>query len=124
MNLDQIISMKSDYSKTMWKTYDPSIIESHWNEWWEHNKFYHCTAEEANSVPPEKRFVMNFPPPNITAVLHVGHALTVALEDLMCRHKRMQGYKTMFLPGSDHAGIATQSVVEKKLATQGITKQQ
>jgi valyl-tRNA synthetase len=119
---DEAIKFKQDYSKSMWGTYDPTKVESHWNQWWEDNKFYHMSAEEALSVPPEQRFTMNLPPPNITGVLHVGHALTVSLEDLMCRHKRMQGYKTMFLPGADHAGIATQMVVEKKLAAEGKSK--
>lgn len=59
---------------------------------------------------------MIFPPPNVTGKLHMGHALTIAIEDCIIRWKRMQGFKTVFIPGTDHAGIATQSVVEKKLA--------
>ena len=120
MTLEEAIAYKSDYSKSMYEKYDSAKVESHWMDWWEKKKFFHLDAKEALSVPPEKRFLMNFPPPNITGVLHVGHALTSAVEDCMCRHRRMQGYKTMFLPGSDHAGIATQNVVERQLAADGL----
>ena len=62
-----------------------------------------------------KKYVICFPPPNITGYLHIGHALTISIEDSLVRNKRMNGYETLFLPGTDHAGIATQTVVEKKL---------
>ena len=62
------------------------------------------------------------PPPNVTGILHMGHALMITLEDIMIRYQRMRGKKTLWLPGTDHAAIATQSVVEKKLAKEGIKK--
>lgn len=120
MSLLEAIKYKSDYTKSMLPTYAPAKVESHWNEWWEQKNYFHCDAKDASTVPHEKRFLMNLPPPNVTGVLHVGHALTTAVEDSMCRRKRMQGFKTMYLPGSDHAGIATQSVVEKQLAQKNL----
>ncbi len=64
------------------------------------------------------------PPPNVTGVLHIGHALTFTLQDIMTRYKRMDGYKVLYQPGLDHAGIATQNVVEKQLLAQGIKKEE
>ncbi|MCR6583992.1 valine--tRNA ligase [Campylobacter insulaenigrae] len=71
----------------------------------------------------DKYFCIMMPPPNVTGVLHIGHALTCTLQDITTRYKRMDGYKTLYQPGLDHAGIATQNVVEKQLLTQGITKE-
>ena len=72
--------------------------------------------------PAKKPFVVIMPPPNVTGELHIGHALTTALEDLMVRWHRMRGEPTLFLPGSDHAGIATQVVVERMLASDGVSR--
>lgn len=66
-------------------------------------------------VKPEDRFVMMLPPPNVTGVLHVGHGLMLTVEDIIARYQRMKGKKTLWLPGTDHAGIATQVKVEQKL---------
>ena len=74
-------------------------------------KFFHADNTTTNT----KKFVIPLPPPNVTGRLHIGHALTIALEDSLVRWKRMSGYETLFLPGTDHAGIATQSVVEKMI---------
>ncbi|EDP6902458.1 valine--tRNA ligase [Campylobacter upsaliensis] len=71
-----------------------------------------------------KNFCIMMPPPNVTGVLHIGHALTFTLQDIITRYKRMDGYKTLYQPGLDHAGIATQNVVEKQLLAQGITKEE
>ncbi|TNH33295.1 valine--tRNA ligase [Campylobacter helveticus] len=71
-----------------------------------------------------KNFCIMMPPPNVTGVLHIGHALTFTLQDIITRYKRMEGYKTLYQPGLDHAGIATQNVVEKQLLAQGITKEE
>jgi valyl-tRNA synthetase len=73
--------------------------------------YFHADASSTN---PNK-FVICLPPPNVTGYLHIGHALTVAVEDSLSRRKRMLGFETLYIPGTDHAGIATQSVVEKKL---------
>ncbi len=75
------------------------------------SKFFHANNQTTN---PNK-FTICFPPPNVTGYLHIGHALTIAIEDSIVRNKRMSGYETLFIPGTDHAGIATQTVVEKKL---------
>lgn len=75
------------------------------------SKYFHANNQTNN---PNK-FVICLPPPNVTGYLHIGHALTVSIEDSIVRNRRMQGYETLFIPGTDHAGIATQSVAEKKL---------
>lgn len=75
------------------------------------SKFFHADNQSTNP----KKFTICLPPPNVTGYLHIGHALTVAIEDALVRNKRMNGYETLFLPGTDHAGIATQTVAEKKL---------
>lgn len=72
----------------------------------------------------DKNFCIMMPPPNVTGVLHIGHALTFTLQDIMTRYKRMDGYKVLYQPGLDHAGIATQNVVEKQLLAQGIKKEE
>lgn len=83
------------------------------------SKFYHANNKTTNP----KRFTICLPPPNVTGYLHIGHALTVAIEDSIVRNKRMQGYETLFIPGTDHAGIATQTVAEKKLFKEkGLTR--
>ena len=91
--------------------YDPASVESRvYGRWMEGGYF---TPEVDRSRSP---FVVIMPPPNVTGELHMGHALTAALEDLMVRWHRMGGEPTLFLPGTDHAGIATQVVVERMLA--------
>ena len=74
---------------------------------WVDSKFFHAD----NKTDNPKKFSITLPPPNVTGYLHIGHALTVAVEDSLIRRKRMQGYETLFQPGTDHAGIATQTVV-------------
>ncbi len=97
--------------------YDPASVESHvYGRWMEGGYF---TPEVDRSRSP---FVVIMPPPNVTGELHMGHALTAALEDLMVRWHRMKGEPTLFLPGTDHAGIATQVVVERMLAADGISR--
>lgn len=76
------------------------------------------------SISNGKHFCIMMPPPNVTGVLHIGHALTFSLQDIIVRYKRMQGFITLYQPGLDHAGIATQNIVEKQLLSQGITKEQ
>ncbi|KAM0679721.1 hypothetical protein GINT2_002131 [Glugoides intestinalis] len=88
--------------------YDPSEVEKHWTEYWKVNKTF-LPAEN------EKKFVMCVPPPNITGSLHIGHAMMIAIEDCIVRYKRINGYEVLYLPGLDHAGIATQNVVMKSL---------
>jgi valyl-tRNA synthetase len=91
--------------------YNPSEIEQKWYEFWLKEKLFTPTNEK----PHKENFCLILPPPNVTGVLHMGHALTCTLEDIIIRRKRMQGYNTLWLPGTDHAGIATQMVVERNL---------
>jgi valyl-tRNA synthetase len=101
----------------MQPTYDPKAIESRWYQRW----------EEAEAFRPEARpdgepFTIAIPPPNVTGVLHMGHALDGSLQDAIIRRKRMQGYAALWIPGMDHAGIATQNVVERDLKNEGMTR--
>lgn len=103
-------------SNPMADAYFPSVVESAWQEWWEAKGFYSCDPKDAlGKKSDEDKFVMVIPPPNVTGSLHLGHALTAAVEDTLTRWHRMQGHATLYVPGTDHAGIATQSVVEKML---------
>jgi valyl-tRNA synthetase len=106
---------KKDMSKPMLDSYDPTYVESAWDAWWTAKKFFEVDVEKAKTVQKQKRFIMLIPPPNVTGSLHVGHTLMGAIEDSITRWKRMKGYVALWVPGTDHAGIATQSVVEKKL---------
>ena len=101
------------------KTYDPSASERRIYEWWEKSGFFKPEIAPADARP----FVISIPPPNITGELHLGHAMFVSLEDLMIRYKRMRGYAALWIPGYDHAGIATQLQVEKMLAKEGTKRQ-
>lgn len=102
----------------MEKRYDPKFIEETWEKFWEKE---HCFSPR----PGKKRetFSMVMPPPNITGVLHMGHAFNITLQDIFVRFKRMQGYETLWIPGIDHAGIATQNVVEKELKKEGLSRE-
>ncbi|WP_022835393.1 valine--tRNA ligase [Salisaeta longa] len=93
--------------------YNPSAIEEKWYQYWEANDFFH--ADEASERPPH---TVMMPPPNVTGRLHIGHALQDAIQDAITRIRRMQGYEALWMPGIDHAGIATQNVVERKLETE------
>ena len=99
------------------KAYEPHEVEARWYQYWVDSGFFH--AEDAGAKPP---FSIVIPPPNVTGILHMGHALNNTLQDIIVRFKRMQGYNTLWMPGMDHAGIATQNVVEKELAREGLTR--
>ena len=101
------------------KTYDPSASERRIYDWWEQSGFFKPEIAPADAKP----FVISIPPPNITGELHLGHAMFVSLEDLMIRYKRMRGYAALWVPGYDHAGIATQLQVEKMLVKEGTRRQ-
>ena len=102
----------------MSRTYNPGDVEAAWQDWWEKSGWYGCDEKQALKRPADEKFVMVIPPPNVTGSLHLGHALTAAIEDCLTRWHRMRGDATLYVPGTDHAGIATQSVVEKMLAKQ------
>src|SRR5271170_2359076 len=95
--------------------YDPKRIEEGRYEWWEKQGFFKPQFAPDGKVKPAGKFVIPIPPPNVTGSLHMGHALTNALQDTMIRHARMCGKTTAWIPGCDYAGISTQSVVEKML---------
>ncbi|WP_276210367.1 valine--tRNA ligase [Heyndrickxia coagulans] len=94
--------------------YDPQAVEKGRYEWWVNGKFF-----EAKGDPEKKPYTIVIPPPNVTGKLHLGHAWDTALQDILTRMKRMQGYDVLWLPGMDHAGIATQAKVEAKLREEG-----
>lgn len=97
--------------------YNPREVENKWYRHWEEKKYFHVEAEK------EKRpFCIVMPPPNVTGQLHMGHALDNTLQDILTRWRRMQGYNTLWVPGTDHAGIATQAKVEEQLAKEGISR--
>ena len=97
--------------------YDPKQVEEKWYQHWMEQKYFH--ADETSDKEP---FVMVIPPPNVTGILHIGHALNNSLQDILVRRKRMQGKTACWIPGTDHAGIATQNVVEKQLKKEGKTR--
>ena len=102
----------------MAKSYDPKNVETAWYEWWEKEGFF---KPQLGSAKP--KFVIVIPPPNVTGALHIGHALTNSIQDTIVRWRRMSGYEALWVPGTDHAGIATQTVVEKKLQREeGVTR--
>ncbi|MCF6177996.1 MAG: valine--tRNA ligase, partial [Geopsychrobacter sp.] len=95
------------------KGYEPQQVEKKWYQNWESNGYFH--ANENSTAAP---YSIVIPPPNVTGVLHMGHALNNTLQDILCRWKRMTGHEVLWMPGTDHAGIATQNVVEKQLAAE------
>ena len=102
---------------TLAKTYDPKSIEANWYETWLDSGHFAC-APDSKATP----YTIMMPPPNVTGSLHMGHALTFTLQDLLIRYHRMAGRDTLWQPGTDHAGIATQMVVERQLAAQNIAR--
>jgi valyl-tRNA synthetase len=99
------------------KAYDFAAVERKWYEYWQaHGTF------AASMLAGRPAFSIVIPPPNVTGVLHVGHALNNTLQDVLVRYRRMQGYNTLWVPGTDHAGIATQNVVERHLAEEGTSR--
>jgi valyl-tRNA synthetase len=96
------------------KTYDPQAVEGKWYRFWEEQGYFKPRTSKTG-----KTFVISMPPPNVTGALHVGHAITATIEDIMIRYHRMVGDDTLWVPGSDHAGIATQTVVERELTREG-----
>ena len=111
------MTTKAPLPAEMAKTYDPGSIEQALYAWWEAEGYFRPRVD-----PKQTPFVISMPPPNVTGALHLGHAIVAGLEDAMIRYRRMTGRPTLWVPGSDHAGIATQNVVERELAKEGITR--
>ena len=101
-------------TKELAKGYEPHDVEKRWYAEWEGKGYFHAAA-----TSDRKPYSIVIPPPNVTGALHMGHALNNTLQDILCRWKRMQGYNVLWMPGTDHAGIATQNVVERQLAAEG-----
>ncbi len=101
------------------KVYSPKEVEERWGKYWEDSRLYH--GDETSTKDP---FSIVIPPPNITGTLHIGHAFNSTLQDILTRWKRMQGFAALWQPGTDHAGIATQNVVERQLHSEGTTRQE
>src|SRR5918912_3975071 len=99
--------------------YSPHGVEERWQRIWEAERLYHADPER-----PGETYVIAVPPPNVTGALHMGHALNGAIQDALVRWHRMRGFNTLWQPGYDHAGIATQAVVEKELRRQGTSRQE
>ncbi len=108
------------------KTYDFKSTEDHIYDWWEREGFFQPSNDPRgpNFDPQVKPFVISIPPPNVTGELHLGHAMFVSMEDLMIRYHRMKGIPTLWVPGTDHAGIATQLQIEKALSEEGKTREE
>ena len=100
------------------KTYDPKAVEGRWYKTWTDQGYFHASV-----TAPGQPYSIVIPPPNVTGSLHVGHALNHSLQDILIRWRRMQGRNTLWLPGTDHAGIATQNVVEKQLLAEGVSRE-
>ena len=99
------------------KVYDPKAFEKKWYGYWEENKLFHAVVEDE-----KEPYSIVIPPPNVTGHLHMGHALDNTLQDILIRWRRMQGYNTLWMPGCDHAGIATQAKVEASLREEGTNR--
>ncbi len=99
------------------KTYDAKSVEEKWYAWWMERGYFHNDASKGGTP-----YCVVIPPPNVTGILHMGHALNNTIQDVLVRWRRMQGYNTVWVPGTDHAGIATQNVVERDLLKEGKTR--
>ncbi|KAG2185627.1 hypothetical protein INT44_002420 [Umbelopsis vinacea] len=102
-------------SRPFGQAYEPKLVETGWYEWWESQGFFGSNPQGRALIQTKPTFNMITPPPNVTGSLHIGHALTFSLEDAVVRWRRMCGYDVSWIPGTDHAGIGTQSVVERQL---------
>lgn len=116
-NIGKENSMKNQQYKqnSLPSVYNPKTAESRWYQYWLDNNLFQVKSNEKR----ERNYSIVMPPPNITGSLHIGHALNNTLQDIVIRWKRMQGYNVLWLPGTDHAGIATQNVVERVIAEEG-----
>ena len=105
-------------SRQLEKVYEPEAVEARWGQHWIDQGYF-----AGNPNAPGDSYTIVIPPPNVTGSLHIGHALNNTLQDILIRWRRMQGRKTLWLPGTDHAGIATQNVVERQLHQEGTSRE-
>lgn len=106
-----------DQYENLPKVYDPQSVESTWYKYWLEKGYFHAEVD-----PSKECYCITIPPPNVTGSLHIGHALCYTIQDALGRWKRMQGFNTLIVPGTDHAGIATQNKVEQQIAKEGLTR--
>ena len=106
-------------AKQLEKVYDPKQVEDRTYAFWLEKNYFHADAE--SEKPP---YTIVIPPPNITGQLHMGHALDNTLQDVLIRWRRMQGYEALWLPGTDHASIATEAKIVEAMRAEGVTKEQ
>jgi valyl-tRNA synthetase len=99
------------------KAFEPAAAEKRLYEYWLKNKYFHAQYKSEAEA-----FSIVIPPPNVTGMMHMGHSLNNTLQDIIIRFKRMQGFNTLWMPGTDHAGIATQNVVEQQLLKEGTSR--
>ena len=104
--------------KEIERNYNPAEIEDRLYSKWQEKKYFHAEVDRS-----KKPFTIVMPPPNITGQLHMGHALDNTMQDILTRFKRMQGYEALWLPGTDHASIATEAKIVEKMREEGITKE-
>ena len=105
------------------KAYDPSIIERRWAEYWVSEKLFEVPSPAGTTAgSPTENFTLLLPPPNVTGRLHMGHMLNQSEMDILTRWHRMSGQTSLWVPGTDHAGIATQMMVERQLASEGTSR--
>src|SRR5215471_19421317 len=114
-----MIEQENHMLSTLPKTYEPQAVEGKWYRFWEEGGYFKPRADASGPT-----FVISMPPPNVTGALHLGHAITATIEDVMIRYHRMLGDPTLWVPGEDHAGIATQTVVERQVANEGMDRHQ
>jgi valyl-tRNA synthetase len=105
-------------SNTLDKGYEPTGVEQRWYDFWEREKLFAAPEDGGDG----RTFAIVIPPPNVTGMLHMGHALNITLQDILCRYRRLCGDSVLWMPGTDHAGIATQNVVERKLREEGMDR--
>jgi valyl-tRNA synthetase len=122
--IDSSIGEETMAEETLSKTYDFHSVEQRLYKMWEEKGYFKPANDPSGPDfdPNKKPFVISIPPPNVTGELHLGHAMFVSMEDLMIRYNRMKGVPSLWVPGSDHAGIATQMLVEKSLAKEGLKR--
>ena len=106
-------------SKELAKAYEPHEVEDRIYDFWLKEKFFHATPD-----PDKKPYTIVIPPPNITGQLHMGHALDDTLQDILIRWRRMQGYSALWLPGTDHASIATEAKIVEAMKAEGVSKEE
>ena len=116
-SVTSVSSVANQVLFNMEKIFEPKKIEERWYEFWQEKGYFH-----ADENSDKKSYCIVIPPPNITGALHIGHALNNTIQDILIRYKRMEGFNTLWMPGTDHAGIATQNVVERQLHSEGIDR--